>query len=113
MDENIKQLCEKACIEYCENGYVSEELYKDFIQGHGKLCYPDKEQANSFMRDFIHQYIWDHSLPWKNNTYLFGEAYGFGIITCIDAIPKEGHIGLIQSEPVDIGTMECTPIKYF
>lgn len=113
MDEDTKRLCAKACIEYCENGYVSEDLYKSFMEGHGKLNYSDQKRINTFMRDFIKQYIKDYNLPWRDNRYIYGKAYGFEIITCIDAFPKEGHIGLIQSEPVDIGTMECTPIKYF
>lgn len=101
MDEKMKRLFEKACIEYCETGCVSEDLYKDFMKEHGKLCYPDKEQANSFMRNFIHQYILDHNLSWKNNTCLFGEAYGLGIITCIDAVPKEGWIGPFHFKTIE------------
>lgn len=92
MDESAKQLCEKVCVEYCENGYVSEPVYENFIENHNKLNYPDLEQANTYMRNFIQQYIKDNNLPWRNNCYLYGEAYGFKIFTEINELPKEVQI---------------------
>lgn len=92
MDNRLLELCEKACIEYCKNGFVSEDPYKDFIREHKRLCYSDQEQINSYMRSFIEKYIKGHNLPWRDNRYLYGEAYGMNIIFNIDEIPKEVRI---------------------
>lgn len=100
MDENVQQICQKACIEYCEDGFVSESTYKSFMSVHDKVSYPDQEQINAFMRNFIEQYIKDRNLPWRSNRCLYGEVYGLGIITCIDAIPKEGWIGPFHFETI-------------
>ena len=103
MDEETKRFYEKVCIEYCENGCVSEDLYKIFMKAHGKLKYRDEKQVNAFMRDFIKHYIQDHNLPWRDNRYLYGEAYELHIFTNIDELPKETALGdlrfkIIESE---------------
>lgn len=98
MDEEMRKLCERVCIEYCENGIISEDLYKTFMKEHSNLRYPDIEKANAFMRDFIDRYIKEHDLSWRCNRYLYGEAYGFKIFTEIDELPKNGHFGFVPFE---------------
>lgn len=63
MDGNVQQICQKACIEYCDNGIISETTYKNFMSAYDNLSFPDQEQMNSFMRNFIERYIKEQNLP--------------------------------------------------
>lgn len=101
MDEEIKEICKKSCIEYCENGFVSESVYEDFMVKHSKLSYSDRKQVDSFMRGFIEQYIRDHNLPWRNNRMLYGVVHEVNIFTDIDELPKEGYIGPFHFEIIE------------
>lgn len=98
MNEEMRKLCERVCIEYCESGIVSEDLYKTFMKEHSNLRCPDMEKADAIMRDFIDRYIKEHNLSWRCNQYLYGEAYGFKIFTEIDEPPKNGHFGFVPFE---------------
>lgn len=44
MDEEMRKLFERVCIEYCESGIISEDLYKTFMKKHSNLRYPDMEK---------------------------------------------------------------------
>ena len=93
MDNELLELCEKACIEYCENGYVSESVFNSLMKDHEVLTLNDSETMKAYMRNFIKKYIQNHNLPWRSNTCIssltsLGICYSF----ILSELPKEIYI---------------------
>lgn len=93
MDENVKQLCKKACIEYCEDGFVSEPVFDSLMKHYELLNFNEGEEIKAFMRNFISDYIQVNNLSWKSNTCICAST-SLGVLRCfiISEIPKNLHI---------------------
>lgn len=93
MDEVLKEICKKACVEYCENGFVSEPVFNSLINYYESINFNDSEEMKAFMRNFIVNYIQANNLPCRNNTCIYtltssGVLRGF----IISKVPKDLHI---------------------
>ena len=98
MDEEMRKLCERVCIEYCENGIISEDLYKTFMKEHSNLRYPDMEKANAFMRDFIDRYIKEHDLSWRCTGIFMGKLMDLRFLLRLMSSQKTGILVLFHSK---------------
>lgn len=81
MDGSIQQICQKACVEYCEDGFVSEPVFNSLMEHYESLNFSDGEEVKTFMRNFIAYYIKVNNLSWKSNTCIFTST-SLGAIRC-------------------------------
>lgn len=68
MNETVRQLCEKACAEYCENGFISEEIFNALIKCYESLNFRAGEEMKAFMRNIIASHSEDSKVPSVNST---------------------------------------------
>lgn len=68
MNETVQQLCEKACAEYCENGFISEEIFNALMKCYESLNFRDGEEMKAFMRNIIASHNEDSKAPSVNST---------------------------------------------
>ena len=67
MNETVRQLCEKACAEYCENGFISEEIFNALMKYYESLNFRDGEEMKAFMRNIIASHSEDSKVPSVNS----------------------------------------------
>lgn len=103
MNETVRQLCEKACAEYCENGFISEEIFNALIKCYESLNFRDSEEMKAFMRNIIASHSEYSKVPSVNSTGIRTLTSTGVVHTFIidDAIKKtyEGDLKCFQSKP--------------
>ena len=68
MNKTVQQLCEKACTEYCENGFISEEIFNALMKCYESLNFRDSEEMKAFMRNIVANHSEDSNVPSVNST---------------------------------------------
>jgi hypothetical protein len=68
MNETVQQLCEKACAKYCENGFISEEIFNALMKCYESLNFRDGEEMKAFMRNIIASHSENSKVPSVNST---------------------------------------------